>query len=71
MILNYRHPCMRCDASIDTRATALPVIYISSHFDLSSLISMARMQSAPKEDSKSFDAPTGERKGLPVLQKKV
>ena len=28
--------------------------FISSHFDLSSLISMARMQSAPKEESKSL-----------------
>ena len=38
---------MRCDASSDNRATALPVICIfGSHFDLSSLISMARMQSA-------------------------
>ena len=60
ILLNYRHPCMRCEASSDDRATALPVIYICSHFDLSSLISMARMQSAPKEDSKSFDAPTGD-----------
>ena len=32
--------------------------YISSHFDLSSLISMARMQSAPRKDSKSFCVPT-------------
>ena len=32
-ILNYRHPCMRCDASSDDRATALPVIYICSHFE--------------------------------------
>ena len=28
MLLNYRHPCMRCDASSDDRATALPVIYL-------------------------------------------
>ena len=61
MLLNYRHPCMRCDASSDDRATALPVIYISSHFDLSSLISMARMQSAPRKDSKSFCVPTRDR----------
>ena len=61
IVLNCRHPYMRCDASSDTRATALPVIYICSHFDLSSLISMARMQSAPKEDSKSFCVPTRDR----------
>ena len=35
--------------------------YISSHFDLSSLISMARMQSAPRKDSKSFCVPTRDR----------
>ena len=51
---NYRHPCMRCDASSDDRATALPVIYICSHSDLSSLISMARMQSAQRNRKKRF-----------------
>ena len=71
ILLNYRHPCMRCEASSDDRATALPVIYICSHFDLSSLISMARMQSAPKEDSKSFDAPTGDWTRDPSLAGRV
>jgi hypothetical protein len=28
ILLNFRHPCMRCDASSDGRATALPVIYM-------------------------------------------
>ena len=55
ILLNLRHPCMRCDASSDGRATALPVIYISSHFDLSSLISMARMQSAQRKKARKIE----------------
>ena len=51
--------------------SVLSILKICSHFDLSSLISMARMQSAPKEDSKSFDAPTGDWTWDPSLAGRV
>ena len=44
ILLNFRHPCMRCDASSDGRATALPVIYISSHFDLGGIQKLRRQE---------------------------
>ena len=60
----YNHPWMR--RLHWSQCESAQLFYqerIFSHFDLSSLISMARMQSAPKEDSKSFDVPTGDRTG--------
>ena len=44
---------MSCDASSDTEQPHYRS-YIYSHFDILGLISMARMQSAPKEESKSL-----------------